>query len=238
MSRPPNRSRQTLRSLVSCRHRCLGFLSSGDSRVASPRFIVAFGIHPRTLYAPRDSGRIELLSRGLYRLADALSLGNPDLVTVALKIPNGVVYLISALAWHQLTTQILHEICVAIPSRGGTASSLLSAGTALLVQRPRLFVRNRNSQGRRSPRSRLQPREDTGGLLPTPESDRPRYCSGSPHGIPPPRPRQRRVAPSLCGHLSREASHPALSGGRAVIERSLKNVAATVRQRLMNSAAV
>ncbi len=73
------------------------------------------GIHPRTLYALRDSGLIELLSRGLYRLADAPSLGNPDLVTVALKIPNGVLCLISALAWHELTTQIPHEICVAIP---------------------------------------------------------------------------------------------------------------------------
>jgi predicted transcriptional regulator of viral defense system len=73
------------------------------------------GIHPRTLYALRDSGRIELLSRGLYRLADAPSLGNPDLVTVALKIPNGVLCLISALAWHELTTLIPHEICVAIP---------------------------------------------------------------------------------------------------------------------------
>mgnify|MGYP003346914077 FL=1 len=73
------------------------------------------GIHPRTLYALRDAGRIDLLSRGLYRLADAPSLGNPDLVTVALKIPNGVLCLISALAWHELTTQIPHEICVAIP---------------------------------------------------------------------------------------------------------------------------
>ncbi|RLS59370.1 MAG: transcriptional regulator [Planctomycetota bacterium] len=35
--------------------------------------------------------------------------------TVALKIPNGVLCLISALAWHELTTQIPHEICVAIP---------------------------------------------------------------------------------------------------------------------------
>lgn len=73
------------------------------------------GIHPRTLYALRDTGRIELLSRGLYRLADAPSLGHPDLVTVALRIPNGVLCLISALAWHELTTQIPHEMCVAIP---------------------------------------------------------------------------------------------------------------------------
>src|SRR5690348_13837271 len=38
------------------------------------------GIHRRTLYALRDAGTIEPLSRGLYRLAGAPILGNPDLV--------------------------------------------------------------------------------------------------------------------------------------------------------------
>lgn len=73
------------------------------------------GIHPRTLYELRDSGCIEQLSRGLFRLAEGPSLGNPALVTVALVIPDGVLCLISALAWHELTTEIPHEIYVAIP---------------------------------------------------------------------------------------------------------------------------
>ncbi|MEO2031500.1 MAG: type IV toxin-antitoxin system AbiEi family antitoxin domain-containing protein [Planctomycetaceae bacterium] len=73
------------------------------------------GIHPRTLYKLRDEGYLEQLSRGLFRLVDAPPLSEPDLVTVALKVPDGVVCLISALAWHQLTTQIPHEIYVAIP---------------------------------------------------------------------------------------------------------------------------
>ncbi len=76
---------------------------------------VRAGIHRRTLYAMRDAGIVEMLSRGLYRLADAPPLANPDLVTVALKVPRGVVCLISALAHHQLTTQIPHEVYVAIP---------------------------------------------------------------------------------------------------------------------------
>jgi len=76
---------------------------------------VRVGIHRRTLYAMRDAGIVEMLSRGLYRLADAPPLANPDLVTVALKVPRGVVCLISALAHHQLTTQIPHEVYVAIP---------------------------------------------------------------------------------------------------------------------------
>jgi len=73
------------------------------------------GIHPRTLYVLRDTGILERLSRGIYRLAAARPLGNPDLVTVALRAPESVVCLISALAFHELTTQIPHEVYVAIP---------------------------------------------------------------------------------------------------------------------------
>jgi len=72
------------------------------------------GIHPRTLYAMRDAGVLVRLSRGLYRLAELPPLGNPDLVSVALKVPKGVVCLISALAYHELTTQIPHEVHVAL----------------------------------------------------------------------------------------------------------------------------
>jgi predicted transcriptional regulator of viral defense system len=72
------------------------------------------GVHPRTLYAMRNSGILEQISRGLYRLAELPPLGNPDLVTVALKIRNGVICLISALAFHELTTQVPHEVYVAV----------------------------------------------------------------------------------------------------------------------------
>jgi predicted transcriptional regulator of viral defense system len=73
------------------------------------------GIHRTTLYAMRDAGLVEQLSRGLYRLADAPPLANPDLVTVARRVPRGVVCLISALALHDLTTQIPHEVYLAVP---------------------------------------------------------------------------------------------------------------------------
>jgi predicted transcriptional regulator of viral defense system len=77
---------------------------------------VAAGIHRRTLYRMRDAGLLEKMSRGLYRLAGAPPLTNPDLVTVARKVPHGVICLISALAYHNLTTQIPHEIWLAIPT--------------------------------------------------------------------------------------------------------------------------
>lgn len=60
-------------------------------------------------------GEFASLARSLYRLADAPPLGNPELVTVAAKVPHGVVYLVSALAFHEMTTQIPHEVWVAVP---------------------------------------------------------------------------------------------------------------------------
>jgi predicted transcriptional regulator of viral defense system len=87
------------------------------------RDAIRASIHPRTLYALRDEGLIEELSRGLYRLVESTPLDNPDLVTVSLKVPRGVVCLISALAWHELTTQIPHEVHLAIP-RGSEAPRL------------------------------------------------------------------------------------------------------------------
>ncbi|MBC8445855.1 MAG: type IV toxin-antitoxin system AbiEi family antitoxin domain-containing protein [Chloroflexi bacterium] len=75
------------------------------------------GIHPRTLYAMRDSGVLERLSRGLYRLADLPPLAHPDLVTVALKIPKAVICLVSALAFHELTTQVPHAVDIALHSQ-------------------------------------------------------------------------------------------------------------------------
>lgn len=55
-----------------------GILSTSD--------VLRLGIHARTLYALRDSGALEQLSRGLYRLADLPPLSNPDLVIVARRV--------------------------------------------------------------------------------------------------------------------------------------------------------
>ena len=72
------------------------------------------GINRRTLYAMRDAGAIEPVTRGLYRLASLDPLAHPDLVTVATRVPQGVLCLISALSFHELTTQVPHTIDVAL----------------------------------------------------------------------------------------------------------------------------
>jgi len=75
---------------------------------------IDFGIHPRTLYAMRDSGILRQLTRGVYALSDT-PINNPDIVTIAVRVPKGVVCLISALSFHNITTQIPHAVHIAIP---------------------------------------------------------------------------------------------------------------------------
>lgn len=75
---------------------------------------ISLGVHPRTIYGMRDSGLLEQISRGLYRLSSLPALSSPDLASVALIVPNGIICLISALSFHNITTQIPHEVYVAL----------------------------------------------------------------------------------------------------------------------------
>lgn len=75
---------------------------------------LAAGLNRRKLYALRDAGAITQLSRGVYRLASLPELEAPDLITVAARVPDGVICLISALAFHELTTQIPHAVDIAL----------------------------------------------------------------------------------------------------------------------------
>src|SRR5258708_19458878 len=55
------------------------------------------------------------LARGLYRLTATQEFSNPDLAVVAAKAPEAVVCLISALAFHGITTQIPRAVHLAVP---------------------------------------------------------------------------------------------------------------------------
>jgi len=84
---------------------------------------IKFGISRYRLYAMRDRGIIEQVSRGVYRLVELPPITNPDLVTVSLRFPNSVICLVSALAFHEITTQIPHVVSVAEP-RGSRVPKL------------------------------------------------------------------------------------------------------------------
>jgi len=72
------------------------------------------GIHRRTIYGLRDEGILVAVSRGLYQLAEMEVPPEINLAEVAKRVPNGVICLVSALAFHELTTQIPHYIWLAV----------------------------------------------------------------------------------------------------------------------------
>lgn len=72
------------------------------------------GITDYRLRGMVSEGVIERISRGLYRLADMPPVGDPDLVVAAHRMPQGVVCLISALSFHDITTQVPHEVMIAL----------------------------------------------------------------------------------------------------------------------------
>ena len=86
-------------------------------------YAIRSGIHPRTLYQLRDEGYLETVSRGVYRLSEQGEISNPDFAIVATRIPKAVVCLVSALSFHDITTQIPHAVSIAL-SKGSETPRL------------------------------------------------------------------------------------------------------------------
>jgi predicted transcriptional regulator of viral defense system len=80
---------------------------------------IRLGVPEHIVYEMVQKGELIRETRGIYRLSDSDPLGNPDLVQVSLLVPKGVICLISALYFYELTTQIPHSIYVALPQNAG-----------------------------------------------------------------------------------------------------------------------
>ena len=73
---------------------------------------------PRTILSRLlESGRLVQISRGLYTLPDHTRSEQHQLADVAVRSPQGVFCLLTALRFHELTTQSPHEIWLAIPNK-------------------------------------------------------------------------------------------------------------------------
>lgn len=80
-----------------------------------PSDLDAIGASRVTLARMTDAGLLEKVDRGLYRLADQDHAENESLITVATKVPQAVFCLLTALQFHDLTTQLPREIWIAMP---------------------------------------------------------------------------------------------------------------------------
>lgn len=76
---------------------------------------IKLGVPEYIIYEMAENGELIKEARGLYRLSESEPLGNPDLVQVRLLIPKAVIFLISALYFHRLTTQIPHQVYISLP---------------------------------------------------------------------------------------------------------------------------
>jgi predicted transcriptional regulator of viral defense system len=77
--------------------------------------ILKEGFHRKQVKVLLDAGKIRRMGRGLYQLADAPALSNPDFVSAVLQSPKSVVCLISALSFHEVTDEIPRRVDLAIP---------------------------------------------------------------------------------------------------------------------------
>jgi predicted transcriptional regulator of viral defense system len=75
------------------------------------------GISPTTISRMKERGDIVQLSRGLYQLAGAAPGVGSSLAEAAKLVPKGVVCLVSALAFHELTDTIPSRVWIAIGSK-------------------------------------------------------------------------------------------------------------------------
>lgn len=85
-----------------------------SNRPFSAAEIRASGIPSQVLVELQTKGIIERISRGIYLPVNAMPTENLSLQSVALKVPGGVICLLSALRFHNFTTQLPHEVWLAI----------------------------------------------------------------------------------------------------------------------------
>jgi len=75
------------------------------------------GIHPQVLKRLVESGHLERIAHGRYRLADYEFTEHHGLVLAASAAPTGVVCLLSALQFHVIGTQLPREVWIALDRR-------------------------------------------------------------------------------------------------------------------------
>ncbi len=86
-----------------------------EKGIVRPKDVEELGIKRHILYSLYKKGLLIKIARGMYILPNAPITEYQNLIKVAKKIPSAVVCLISALSFHEITTQIPNELWVAVP---------------------------------------------------------------------------------------------------------------------------
>ena len=84
-------------------------------RVLRAADVRAQGWSPQLLIRLHQAGKLHRLGRGLYALPDAEVTEHQTLIEVCQRVPKAVLCLLSALQWHEIGTQLPHEVWIALP---------------------------------------------------------------------------------------------------------------------------
>lgn len=93
-------------------HRVLDLLS--QKGMLRPVDLEEVGIPRAVLTRMRIAGQVEKIGRGLYRLP-SMGSENESLAAVATRAPQAVFCLLTALQFHELTTQLPRQVWIAMP---------------------------------------------------------------------------------------------------------------------------
>ena len=94
------------------RNRVLALARRGA--VVRTRDATAAGVHTQVLTRLLRAGTLERVSPGRYRLAAADVTEHHDLILASATVPSGVVCLLSALRFHNIGTQLPHQVWIAV----------------------------------------------------------------------------------------------------------------------------
>lgn len=83
----------------------------------SRREVAEAGIHTQALSRLVQAGILERVARGRYRLPGAPITEHHGLALVAAAVPTAVICLVSALSFHEIGTQLPHEVWIALDRR-------------------------------------------------------------------------------------------------------------------------
>ena len=98
---------ETLRKISDVFHHGNGYARTKD--------LIEKGIHQRDIKLALENGTLVRIKNGLFRYSEAPLISNQGLIDVSLSVPEGVICLLSALSYYELTTFNPTFISVAIP---------------------------------------------------------------------------------------------------------------------------
>ena len=100
--------------------------------IVRPRDIEAIGLPREYLFRLHRQGRLTRSGRGIYTLPDAPITEHHSLAEVAKRVPEAVICLLSALAFHEITTQVPPYVWIAL--RKGARKPAISSPSLQIVR--------------------------------------------------------------------------------------------------------